>query len=246
MQLLRHGQAFRRGRPDVRKAGGDNPLEYFKFKMTEVFITSVSGRAARRVTTSRSENVSLNFAKVEFDVQAAEGEGRRREPPDFAYDMHANKDNLARERRSAASDRRPRSHRRTRSNGAGLTVEDGVARQRRSADVVDQLEKARPSESAADACVSRGACRRATPRSELDIRDEAGERVISARRVVRPRAHHRDVLRARSRHATSALSSTRSISIRPRICPEAPRSAPRSSTLAFPTSSRRSIDENAG
>ena len=51
----------------VRKAGGDDkPMEYVKIKMTEVFITSVStgGSGGEERLT---ENVTLNFAKVEFD-----------------------------------------------------------------------------------------------------------------------------------------------------------------------------------
>jgi type VI secretion system secreted protein Hcp len=48
----------------VRKAGGDTPLDYYKVKMTDVLISSISTGGSGgedRVT----ENVSLNFAKVQ-------------------------------------------------------------------------------------------------------------------------------------------------------------------------------------
>jgi type VI secretion system secreted protein Hcp len=50
----------------VRKAGGEEPVEYVQIKMTEVFITSVStgGSGGEERLT---ENVTLNFAKVELD-----------------------------------------------------------------------------------------------------------------------------------------------------------------------------------
>ena len=58
----------------VRKAGGDSPVEYLKYKLTEVFVSSVqdSGSDGGGIA---SESLSLNFAKVEitYTVQNADG-----------------------------------------------------------------------------------------------------------------------------------------------------------------------------
>lgn len=58
----------------VRKAGGDAPVEYLVYKMSEVFVSSVqnSGSDGGGIAT---ESVSLNFAKIEvtYTVQNADG-----------------------------------------------------------------------------------------------------------------------------------------------------------------------------
>jgi type VI secretion system secreted protein Hcp len=60
----------------VRKAGGDNPLEYMKITMEDCLISNVStgGSSSEDRLT---ENITLNFAKVEVEYtpQAADGLG---------------------------------------------------------------------------------------------------------------------------------------------------------------------------
>ena len=57
----------------VRKAGGD-PVEYLKYKLTEVFVSSVQDSASDGGGIA-TESLSLNFAKVEIDytLQSADG-----------------------------------------------------------------------------------------------------------------------------------------------------------------------------
>ena len=55
----------------VRKAGG-TPLEYLKIKLDGHSRQLVLRRAARAAKIGSTENVSLNFAKIELDVHAAE------------------------------------------------------------------------------------------------------------------------------------------------------------------------------
>lgn len=52
----------------IRKAGGDNPLEYLVITMTDVIVTSVStgGSGGEDRLT---ENVTLNFAKVQVEYK---------------------------------------------------------------------------------------------------------------------------------------------------------------------------------
>ncbi len=58
----------------IRKAGGDSPVEYLKYKLSEVFVSSVqnSGSDGAGVAT---ESLSLNFSKVEitYTVQNLDG-----------------------------------------------------------------------------------------------------------------------------------------------------------------------------
>jgi type VI secretion system secreted protein Hcp len=74
----------------VRKAGGDKPVEYVQIKMTEVFITSVStgGNGGEERLT---ENVSLNFAKVELDYIPQDDKGGTGTKIPFGWDIAANK-----------------------------------------------------------------------------------------------------------------------------------------------------------
>jgi type VI secretion system secreted protein Hcp len=70
-----NGKHFKEALLTVRKAG-EKPLEYLKIKLTEVLVTSVStgGSGGEDRLT---ENVSLNFAKVElaYTPQKADGSG---------------------------------------------------------------------------------------------------------------------------------------------------------------------------
>lgn len=70
------GQHFAEGLLTIRKAGGENPLEYLIIKMEDLIVTSVStgGSGGEDRLT---ENVSLNFAKVHvaYTPQMADGSG---------------------------------------------------------------------------------------------------------------------------------------------------------------------------
>ncbi|PVX75222.1 Hcp family type VI secretion system effector [Paraburkholderia unamae] len=59
----------------VRKAGGDNPLEYFKITFTTVIISSIS-EGGSGGEDRFTEHVTLNFEKyhVEYQPQSAKGQ----------------------------------------------------------------------------------------------------------------------------------------------------------------------------
>ena len=61
----------------VRKAGGDQPVEYLKIKMTDVMITNIStgGSGGEDKLT---ENVTLNFAKFELEYQEQDEKGAKK------------------------------------------------------------------------------------------------------------------------------------------------------------------------
>lgn len=72
-----------------RKAGGDNPLEYLTIKLTDVLVTSVStgGSGGEDRLT---ENVSLNFAKVNVDYKEQTAKGGVGATPKMGWDVKAN------------------------------------------------------------------------------------------------------------------------------------------------------------
>lgn len=75
LQRMFDGKHIPEGTLTVRKAGG-TPLDYIILKMTDIMVTSVStgGSGGEDRLT---ENVTLNFAKVELDYvpQKADGSG---------------------------------------------------------------------------------------------------------------------------------------------------------------------------
>jgi len=72
----------------VRKAGG-SPLEYMKIKLTEVLISAVStgGSGGEDKLT---ENVTLNFAKVNVDYTEQTATGGEGAKPKMSWDIAAN------------------------------------------------------------------------------------------------------------------------------------------------------------
>ena len=74
----------------IRKAGGDSPVDYLKVKMQTVFISSVSHGG----TTSddrHTENVVLNFAKVNVDYTPQDAKGAAGTAVPMGWDIAANK-----------------------------------------------------------------------------------------------------------------------------------------------------------
>jgi len=73
----------------VRKAGGKAPVEYIKITMTEVMITSVTAGGSGgedRLT----ENISLNFAKVDYQYTPQKDDGSGDTAIDFKWDIAGN------------------------------------------------------------------------------------------------------------------------------------------------------------
>ncbi|MGR8928994.1 MAG: Hcp family type VI secretion system effector [Gammaproteobacteria bacterium] len=74
----------------VRKAGGDNPVEYLTITMQDLIVTSVStggSQGEERLT----ENVSLNFAKVKVKYVEQTEKGGEGAKPDMGWDIRINK-----------------------------------------------------------------------------------------------------------------------------------------------------------
>lgn len=84
-----NGKHFPEATLTVRKAG-ETPLEYLKIKLTEVLITSVStgGSGGEDRLT---ENITLNFAKVNVDYMEQTEKGAVGGKPKMGWDIAANK-----------------------------------------------------------------------------------------------------------------------------------------------------------
>ena len=74
----------------VRKAGGDNPVEYMTITMQNIIVTSVStgGSGGEDRLT---ENVTLNFAKVKVKYVEQTEKGGEGAKPEMGWNIEANK-----------------------------------------------------------------------------------------------------------------------------------------------------------
>ena len=88
-QRVFDGKHISEGTLVVRKAGG-TPLDYFIIKITDVLVTSVSNGGSGgedRLT----ENVTLNFRKVEIDYVPQKADGSGEAPKKAGWDIAENK-----------------------------------------------------------------------------------------------------------------------------------------------------------
>ena len=86
-QKLTQGTHIASGEVHIRKHG-DKPMEYLKFKMTQVLVSSVSvgGSGSEKAM----ETVSLNLAKTEFDYFAQGATGNPEKAGHFGWDIKQN------------------------------------------------------------------------------------------------------------------------------------------------------------
>lgn len=90
MKSCCNGKHFGEGKLIVRKAG-ENPVEYLIVTMTDVLITSIStgGSGGEDRLT---ENVTLNFAKVNVKYTPQDKTGAAGTPADMTWNIAANTD----------------------------------------------------------------------------------------------------------------------------------------------------------
>jgi len=83
------GQHYDQAVLTVRKAGGDNPVEYLKIKLQEVLVSSVS-HGGHGGDDRLTENVVLNFAKFNFDYVPQDDKGAAGTAIPAGWDISAN------------------------------------------------------------------------------------------------------------------------------------------------------------
>ena len=88
MQFCLNGKHIKEATLVVRKAG-EKPLEYIIIKMTDVIVTSVStgGSGGEDRLT---ENVSLNFAEVNYKYVSQKKDGSADKKPEYTYNIEKN------------------------------------------------------------------------------------------------------------------------------------------------------------
>jgi type VI secretion system secreted protein Hcp len=87
--LCAQGKHIDSGTIHVRKAGGDNPLEYLTYTMNEVFITSVQQSDASGADVAQ-ESISLNFSKIQVSYKVQSSEGADDATSDVTLDIKQN------------------------------------------------------------------------------------------------------------------------------------------------------------
>ena len=75
----------------VRKAGGENPVEFLVITLTEVLVSSVS-IDANSADDRLTENVTLNFAKVNVEYTATDPTGKPSGSTIMSWDIPLNKE----------------------------------------------------------------------------------------------------------------------------------------------------------
>ena len=84
-----NGTHFPKATLTMRKAGGDNPLEYITYVMEQVMVTSTSTGGSGgedRIT----ENITLDFAKFEMEYKSQKKDGSEDKKKKFAWDIAEN------------------------------------------------------------------------------------------------------------------------------------------------------------
>lgn len=90
MQACLSGEHIDEALLTVRKAGGKEPLEYLKIKMTNLLVTAVQtgGSGGEDKLT---ENVTLNFEKVNVDYVSQDEKGAKKDPFKVGWNISENK-----------------------------------------------------------------------------------------------------------------------------------------------------------
>lgn len=83
------GQHFDAAEITVRKAGGQRPVEYLKFKLQTVLITNISVGCSH-YDENMIEDVTLNFSKVSIDYTPQDEKGQPLVAIPFGWDIAAN------------------------------------------------------------------------------------------------------------------------------------------------------------
>ncbi len=75
----------------LRKAGGDKPVEYIKYKFSEVLVESVQWSGSSGGDDVPSESVSFSFSKVEITYTPQDSTGKAATPLLASWDIRAGK-----------------------------------------------------------------------------------------------------------------------------------------------------------
>jgi len=85
-----NGKHIATGKIHIRKSGGDSPLEYLTYELTEVFVTSVNQSDSAGADVAQ-ESITLNFSKIKMTYKMQSAEGGDEATPEVEIDVKQNK-----------------------------------------------------------------------------------------------------------------------------------------------------------
>jgi type VI secretion system secreted protein Hcp len=88
LQHLSTGKHISKGTLVVRKAAGENPLEYIKIEMKDIIVTSINSEGSDEERLF--ECVSLNFGEYKYVYTEQKPDGSKGAAPEFAWDIAGN------------------------------------------------------------------------------------------------------------------------------------------------------------
>jgi type VI secretion system secreted protein Hcp len=89
-QYCANGKHISKGTLTIRKAGGDNPLEYFKIELNDILVSSVN-TSTQEDHPLLLEEISLNFAKFHITYTEQNKDGSKGKSVETGWDVKLNK-----------------------------------------------------------------------------------------------------------------------------------------------------------
>lgn len=83
------GQHFKDALVTVRRAGGKDPIEYLKYKFSDVMVEAVQWSGSAGGEETPSESVTLAFNKVEITYTPMDATGKPGSPVVTSYDIRS-------------------------------------------------------------------------------------------------------------------------------------------------------------
>jgi type VI secretion system secreted protein Hcp len=83
------GQHFKDALVTIRRAGGKDPVEYLKYKFSDVMVEAVQWSGSAGGEETPSESVTLAFNKVEITYTPMDATGKPGSPVVTSYDIRA-------------------------------------------------------------------------------------------------------------------------------------------------------------
>lgn len=85
------GTHFDKGTVVLRKAGGDNPVEFIKYEFEQLFVESIQWSGSQGGDDSPTESVSFAFGKVKTYYTPQDATGKAGTPIPTSWDLRTNK-----------------------------------------------------------------------------------------------------------------------------------------------------------
>jgi len=85
------GQHLKEATLTARKAGGDRPQEFLKYRLTDVLVSSYQIAGDPPSEDRPGDQISIDFAKIELEYRPQAPDGSLGDPVKFSFDSKQNK-----------------------------------------------------------------------------------------------------------------------------------------------------------